>query len=75
MYLLHLNNINIRIENANTLTPQTITTQEAIKSGMEAMIKSVGQTYIGNEIGHIGHRIMRITRDLLNTLSGCNVSL
>ena len=68
----------MHIGNANPLTPKTITTQEAIISGMEGMIKSVGQTlkywqYINhqsNEIGHICHRIMRITRDLLNTLSG-----
>ena len=26
-----------------------------------------------NEIGHIGHRIMRITRDSLNNSPGCNI--
>ena len=37
--------INIHFENVNTLTPKTITTQEAIVSGIESTIKSVGQTY------------------------------
>ena len=78
---LRTNNINIPIEDANTLTPKPITTQEAILSGIESTIKSIGHTltdwkytnHKSNEIGHIGHRIMRITRDLLNILSGCNI--
>ena len=72
------NNINICIENGNTLTLKPITTQEAIISGIESTIKSVGQTFTycqyinheSNEIGHIGQRVIKIAKDLLNTLSG-----
>ena len=71
----------MRIENGNTLTPRPITTQEAIRSGIESTIKSIDQTltywkylnHESNEIGHISHRIMRISRDLLSLLSGCNI--
>ena len=79
---LRINNINLRIENANTLSPKPITTQEAI-TGIDSTIKSVCQALIywkytnhkSDEIGHSGHRIMRIASDpdLLNILSGCNV--
>ena len=41
---LRTNNRNIRIENANTLTPKPITTQEAIISVIASTIKSIGQT-------------------------------
>ena len=62
-------------------TPKPITKQEAIISGIESMIKSIGQTltywkYINhktNEIGHIDHMIMKIRRDLVNILFGCNI--
>ena len=57
------------IENADTLTPEPITTQEPIKFGIESTIKSIGLTltywkyinHASNKIGHICHRIMRIT--------------
>ena len=76
---MRTNNINIRIENGNTLKPKPITTQEAIISDIEFTIKSIGQTltycrytnHKSNEIGHIGRRIMRITRDLLNISLVC----
>ena len=66
---MRTNNINLCIENANTLTPKPITTQEAIISVIESTIKSIVHTlthwrYINhksNETGHIGHKIMRIT--------------
>ena len=56
------------MQNANTLTPKPITTQEAKISVIESTIKSIGQTltyckYINHksdEIGHIGHRIMKL---------------
>ena len=38
---LRTNNINICIENANTLTPRPITTQQAIIFGIESTIKSI----------------------------------
>ena len=71
--------MNLRIENTNTLAPNPITTQEAIISGIESTMKSICQTltywkytnHKSNEIGHIGHRIMRITRESLDILSGC----
>ena len=64
---MRTNNINIRIKNANTLTPKPITTQEAIISVIESTIKSIGPTltyckYINhksNEIGH-GQGIFRV---------------
>ena len=42
---LRANNINIRIENANTLTPKPVTTQEVI---IESTIKLLRHLDIGN---------------------------
>ena len=65
------NNLNLRIEIANALTPKPITTQEATISVIESWIKSIGPTltyceYINhqtNEICH-GQGVFRLQDDV-----------